>query len=443
MHRPVEGIMHRVRQILLSQEGLRDSALVVGVSGGLDSMVLLHVLAHVAPRLGIRIEAAHCHHGLRGRAADLDEKCVQEATTKLRVGFHTARFDVRGAADHSGESIEMAARRLRHRFLARTAVELGSRWVALAHHADDQAELVLLRLFRGAGSDGLSGMSLRSPSPADDRVQLLRPLLGFSRSELEEVAGKRQIRFRKDRSNLDPTILRNRIRHRILPFLCRQLTPALPRILNRVAEIAAAESEHLEAEATHWRQNGREDTFGTLSLALQRIVLRQRLLELGQIPDFDSIESLRTELRSPSRLKTPGGPEPVRDSQPTDEASLDLRRKGAVPWRSGLFRWTVTSKRPGRSPGTECLDADRVGIRAKIRIRRTGDFYQPLGMPAPSRLKNLLMARKVPRGDRDSRFVIEIPDGRIAWVEGLPPGETFKHSEKTRRWLRLWWEPGD
>lgn len=440
----MDGLSQQVRRILVDRAGLRGSALVVGVSGGLDSMVLLHALARIAPRLGIHIEVAHCHHGLRGREADRDEKLVRETATRLGVGFQSAKVDVRGAAESSGESVEMAARRLRHRFLAQTAVGLGTPWVVLAHHADDQAELVLLRLFRGAGSDGLSGMTWTSPSPADDRVRLVRPLLGHSRADLERVAAGNGIRFRNDRSNRDTRILRNRIRLRILPFLCRELTPALPRILNRVAEIASAEAEYLESEAARWRREGPESGFADLPLALQRTVVRQRLLELGQVPDFEGVETLREALSKPTPPSLPKASKaPLPHAFPRPEIPVGFGRSGSVAWRNGVFRWKITRTPPGpREPG-ECLDADRVGRRAVLRVRRKGDIYRPLGMPQTARLKGLLINHKIPREVRDSRLVVEIPDGRIAWVEGLPPGEDFRRHPGTRRWIRFWWEPGD
>jgi tRNA(Ile)-lysidine synthase len=418
---------------------------VLGVSGGLDSMVLLHAFARLAPELGLRPTAAHLHHGLRGRSADLDARLVETSCIRLGVAHREARL--RLAEDAStGESIEMKARRLRHRFLCETASLVGSDRIALAHHADDQAELVLLRIFRGAGSDGLGAMRPIAPSPSDPRVRVLRPFLGFTRAELAEIAAKESIPFREDRSNRDLSVPRNRVRHRILPFLIREISPALPRILGRMAAISAGESEYLNDQASRWRRTARKVRFDRLPLAIQRIVLRQELWEVGQDLAFEALEELRRKRvaleASGKRRVHPGGKERRRGPMATP-LPLALDRKGVTGIPGGRLEWRIVRRRRRKVPGVEQLDADLVGGSAVLRHRRPGDIYQPMGMDRPGRLKHLLINRKVPAEERAWRLVMEASDGQIAWVEGFPPAEPFKLTPTTRRFLVIRLVPGD
>ena len=151
--------------------------ILVAVSGGVDSMVLLHVLAALAEKHRWRIFVAHFNHRLRGRASDADEKFVRQMAKKLRLNYFGGGADVKAFATQSKLSIEMAARKLRHEFLAQTAREQKILTVALAHHADDQVELFFLRLLRGAGGEGLAGMKWRSPSPAGNNISYAVPRL--------------------------------------------------------------------------------------------------------------------------------------------------------------------------------------------------------------------------------------------------------------------------
>ncbi len=442
----MDHFLRRLRVILGEELSLKPGPMVVGVSGGLDSMVLLEALAKLAPDLGLQLTAAHLNHGLRGRASDLDAQLVERTCLRLGVPHHGARIRIADNDAATGESIEMKARRLRHRFLCEVASNAGSDRVALAHHADDQAELILLRIFRGAGADGLGGMRPVSPSPADPRVRLVRPFLGFKRSELKEFAETESIRFREDASNRDLSIPRNRIRHRILPFLMREISPALPRVLGRMAIIAAGESEHLNRQAERWRRSGRRGRFDRLPLALQRIVLRQELWEVGQDVGFEVLEEMRRKRASiESTGKVSAKAKAGRPLRACLEGPLPLAvdRKGIQEVPGGRLEWRLVRRRQKPTAGVEQFDADRLGDLAVLRHRRSGDLYQPMGMDRPGRLKRHFINRKVPMVERGKRLVLEAADGRIAWVEGFPPAEPFKLTDSTRRILLIRLALGD
>ena len=175
-------------------------------------MVLLHTLEKLSARHKWKIVVAHFNHRLRGRASDADEKLVRRTTVRMKLPVVVERADVKAFAKKSKLSIEMAARKLRHEFLARVARKKKIKTIAFAHHADDQVELFFLRLLRGAGGEGLGGMKWQSPSPADKTISLIRPLLDFSKAELFDFTRESKIRFRQDATNLSSDFLRNRIR---------------------------------------------------------------------------------------------------------------------------------------------------------------------------------------------------------------------------------------
>ncbi|HEU0037668.1 MAG TPA: tRNA lysidine(34) synthetase TilS, partial [Verrucomicrobiae bacterium] len=238
-----EHVGQSVRDRKLFRRGER---ILVAVSGGLDSMVLLHLLRPLAARNHWKLFVAHFNHQLRGRSSEADARLVGKTAATLDLPFSVGAGPVRALALERAESIEMVARELRHKFLARTATRLRIRRVALAHHADDQVELFFLRLLRGAGGEGIAGMKWQSPSPANPKLQLVRPLLDVSRADLEQFAQQNKIRFREDASNASRDFLRNRIRHELLPGLRDRFQPALNQTVLRLMKIVGAEAQFVE-----------------------------------------------------------------------------------------------------------------------------------------------------------------------------------------------------
>ena len=267
----------------------------MAVSGGVDSMVMLHLLARLSRRHGWRLAVAHFNHQLRGRSSDADERFVAQAAAALGLECHVGCGDVRALARRQRLSIEQAARSLRHRFLARMAKRFHFPTIALAHHADDQVELFFLRLFRGAGGEGLAGMKWRNPSPEDPTVELVRPLLALSKADLERLARRAKIAFREDASNRSTDILRNRIRHRLLPQLQREYQPAIASVVARMMDLAGAEAELVAATAQRWLARKAVSGFERLPVAVQRCCLKEQLVRAKLTPAFATIEALRRE----------------------------------------------------------------------------------------------------------------------------------------------------
>jgi tRNA(Ile)-lysidine synthase len=220
------------------EQGLvaRGDAVVVGVSGGIDSMVLLDLLCRLASPIGFRVSVAHVNHRLRGKASDGDEALVRK--TALRYGIP---FDVARLRPPKGDNLQDAARALRMRFFEAAATRQGSRAICLAHHQGDQAETILLHLLRGSGLGGLSGMR---PVSSLGEARLVRPLLFASRDDIARYAKERGIAFREDATNATVRYRRNSLRHRALPLL-REFNPRIEKHLALLAERIAEESDAL------------------------------------------------------------------------------------------------------------------------------------------------------------------------------------------------------
>jgi tRNA(Ile)-lysidine synthase len=265
---------------------------VVGVSGGVDSVVLFDLLR----RAGFaRLFVAHFHHGLRGREADRDAAFVRKLAKDADAVFAPGRGQARTRATQNKESLEQAARELRRRFLARAAKKHGAATVFLAHHANDAAETMLFHLARGTGRRGLG--SLRTEAPLENSTAIImRPLLGFTREEILDYARSRKLAWREDRSNRSRAFTRNRLRRDVLPALARAVghDPVPP--MARAADILAAEEEWLESLVTTEAQSAQLDV---RSLRHQPVARQRRLLRAwlaarteGAI-DFDTVEAAR------------------------------------------------------------------------------------------------------------------------------------------------------
>ncbi len=223
---------------------LGDRSVLVAASGGLDSCVLAHGLAELADRHGLRVVLGHVNHGLRGAQSEADQESVGELAGRLGVPWAAERVEPErlreGRGSRERPTLQEAARELRYRALRRLADRLGASRLATAHHADDQAETVMLRLLRGTGPDGLAGIPERSADGC-----LVRPLLRVPRAEIERYARERRIVWREDASNRDERFARNRLRERWLPGLARDFNPRLLRALADLAEAQQRDSEWL------------------------------------------------------------------------------------------------------------------------------------------------------------------------------------------------------
>ena len=408
----------------------RGDLILVAVSGGADSVALLHVLQRLRP-LGLRLAVAHLHHGIRGATADADAAFVRRLARRLDVPFIEERRDVPRQARMAGISLEMAARAARYAFFARTAHQVGAAAVAVAHTADDQAETILLRLARGAGPQGLGGME---PVSRRDGLKIIRPLLTIHRAEIVAFLKNHRLRWREDASNRDPHFLRNRVRHEILPLLERRLNPQIRTALLRTAEVLREENAWLDELATDAlgkcagpaRPTLSAQQLAALPLPLRRRALRLWLMRAGLATgrlDFEAVDSVLNLLDNLHGTKTVALGDGWRVVRRYDQLAVESNPPADPPtWRLLIqpYRGVIKEKsiQPGHLPARATLSAAAVGA-SPLRVRpwRPGDRMAPLGMDGAKKLQDIFTDAKVPREQRRHLPVVECR-GEIVWLPG-------------------------
>lgn len=297
---------------------------VVAVSGGADSSTLLLVLAQLREELGITLHVGHLHHGLRGADADEDLRFVQSLASELRVPFTAGRADIPADMARSRVSEELAGRRARYAFLCSLARQIGADRIATGHTADDQAETVLMRVLRGTGTEGLTGIPPVGTAPdphGGTPVLVIRPLIAVSRAEAVEYCRAHNVGFRTDPCNLKPDPLRNRIRTELIPILLDRYNANVTSALARLADVAREENALLEqltdeAWQTALCAASEDELVFCLSelpghRALLRRLVRRALLQLNpdHVPHYSAVERVvqAVEAGSAPRFDIEGG----------------------------------------------------------------------------------------------------------------------------------------
>lgn len=453
-----------------AEHGLHDTTVVVGVSGGPDSVCLLHLLNSAKDALRLQLHVAHLDHGLRGRESRGDALYVSRLAKSLRLPFTIERRDVKGFQRQWRCSLEEAAREVRYGFLSETAGRVSASCVVVGHTADDQVETILMHLIRGAGTRGLRGlrpeMVWRSRY-GEESLRIVRPLLEVSREQTLAYCQAQGLSPRLDSSNESPLFLRNRIRKELLPLL-QQFNADFSGGLLRLAAIAADDYAFVEECALAQRDSVSVPDkgmisfdlrrFSGLSPALQRVILYSSLEKLLGSPldiEWGHIEDMLSGLRKApgTRLSLPGGLTLYReydrallapaDARPCPLPPLSRQKKLKVPGETFLPGWRVvssisTTERGSRndSPRTAYLAADALGTDLVVRGRKPGDVFQPFGMDGSKKLQDFMVDARIPRSWRDSVPLVCSTAG-LVWVVGYRIAEIARITGKTKEVLRL------
>ena len=455
--------------------------IVVGVSGGADSVALLDVLRELSRRQGwaYHLTIAHMNHLLRD-TAEADAAFVADLAASLDIPCIVKRQDVAAEARRTGQGVEQAGRSLRYAFLRDAAVQAGAPYVAVGHHADDNAETILYRIVRGTHLRGLSGMPasrLMEGSP----VTLVRPLLSCRRAEIEGYCRRRSLSWRTDPTNADTRYRRNFIRHELLPLLREHLTPLVDDALHRLAG-AAAEAEAFLADlasgvilAARKDSSPRRSVLDAGLLAdhkpiLRRYALRAELERLGapmRAVDGELLSRLAelADQPPPAAVALPGGFVARREGL---ELIVEAPQEAAGPSRGSHARAAgpkdLPLDCPGRTvlddgrailcqvqpldaaafenhcrtrpDGVELLDADKVSGHLVCRYRRPGDTFRPLGCPGMQSVSDFLTNRKLPHRLREGVLCI-CDDAGIVYAAPLRIDDRVRITPATTRVLRI------
>ena len=448
-------MLDQVRELLRHDIGLEaGEKVVLAVSGGVDSMVLLDVFYRLAESLNIGLHVAHLDHRLRPEAA-ADGDFVEKISRERGLGFTRDQEEVYRFARQRGWSLEEAGRWLRYRFLDQVAQEQNSTKIALGHHAGDQAETVLLRLLRGSGTAGLGAMELAREG------RYLRPLLGFQRTEIEAYAQAAWVEFREDISNRDPRFIRNRIRSELIPYLQQHYNPNIVQVLGRTAQILKDEDRFLnetvqgKLDAVVHKWDERKiildvEQFLDYHIALQRRIIRTILQGLSKREgpfDFARIEAVLDlmsrdagvhEICSGLRAQRAGkffflyygkAPPVVQNIQIPGVAKISSH---GLLLKAQLFPVRAFPElKPHLGEARAAFDADLIGPHLQVRSPRPGDRFQPLGMEGHKKVSDFLIDLKWPRILRDEVLLLARGD-EVVWIVGLRPSNRCRVSRDTR-----------
>lgn len=431
--------------------------MLVGVSGGIDSSVLLHVLLKIKDRVTFSVGVAHLNHGLRGAESDRDEAFVRELAERYLVPFHSRRVDVKSYAHSEGLSLQHAGRDIRYSYFSELAHEHGYDRIAIGHTRDDQIETFIMRIIKGTGLRGLSSIPIR-------RGPVIRPLLQTYRSEIEAYAAEELVPHVEDSSNKKNAYQRNFIRHQLTPAF-EQLNPNfrerilfllddLTRLNGLFDQDARAFMESEVHAGIEWEMETRVQALRELHPETRYRVLSDMLEQLrpGLVPLRDHIRLIEGAIENVKPnvdVALPRGitarrvydrfffcttqpPQPIHGLFP-----IALGHNWLEAFHIALDAET-TEDWPQRfleDTGTAFFDFDKLG-QLTVRTFREGDRFVPLGMNQSVKLKDFFISRKIPLRERRTMPLL-LSDDQIIWVIGERINDQYKVTPETRRLLRV------
>ncbi|BBI30674.1 tRNA lysidine(34) synthetase TilS [Cohnella abietis] len=424
-----------------------DSAVVAAISGGPDSMALLHILRAMAEEEPFRIIVAHVNHQFRGAESDAEAAMVGRLAAEWGLPFESAELNVPAYILDTGMNTQSAAREKRYEFLKQVAHKHSCSYLLTGHHADDQAETVLMRVIRGTGVSGLAGIPARRK---DEQLELIRPLLRINKCELLDYCKRNGVPYAVDSSNVDRHYFRNAVRLDLLPLL-EQYNPKLKESLVRLATMAAADDDYMQDQTlqafkekvTPYGEGFRLERrwFRGLHIALQRRLIKLILncsANPRQMLDFQHVEEILTALVREHPTTTQldigdgwvlkreydevyigqGFPSEVGFSYTiTDTASEVLIEEAGQRVILEHLEGFIPYARSGLQEAS--FDAGQIKFPIQIRSRMPGDLIQPYGLNGTKKVQDMFIDAKVPRSRRDKIPILVDGDNRVLWIPGM------------------------
>jgi tRNA(Ile)-lysidine synthase len=431
-------------------------SIIAAVSGGIDSVTLLHLLSRIQRKHGLRLIVAHFNHQLRGKESDLDEAFARRLATKYGYVSAIGRGDITGLSRKRKISIQEAARELRYRFLEDVLKDHNADKIATAHNANDNAETVLLNLCRGTGISGLSGIPVYRPD-----LHLIRPLLFATRPGIEAYAKRNGLRYRTDSSNRKFHYKRNIIRKKVLPVLAKSLNPKVVETLNRDSEIFSRLEDMILRDANAALETlTRKKTDDTLLLDLSEFkklhpYMQETIVELAAKPftgiplESKGVASVLSLLSSQTgaRVEVSSRLTVYRDRKHlvflsgARKLKLEEEVRANKSYEFGTIRFSSSIVHPKdvhwtHDRHTEYVDADKLNKRLILRSWKQGDRFVPFGMEKPKKLSDFFIDEKIPRYEKGSILVLE-SHGNIMWVCGVRLDNRYRITPSTKRVLKL------
>ncbi len=457
----------KVFETIRKHKLLEGEYVVVGISGGPDSVCLLSILNSLSPKLEIKLHAVHINHMLRGKEADDDEEYVITLCKKLNIPLIVKKIDIRTLAKNKGISLEEAGREARYEEFGKILEELGKGVVAVAHNKNDQAETILMHLVRGTGLNGLKGMEYK-------RGAIVRPLLDIRREEIEDYCTSNLLNPRTDSSNLESIYTRNKVRLELIPSINRLFDRDIIESLCRMASVVAEDSDFIEDNAFKvYNKCIQKRDSNTLELDADKIrtshpsiakrVLRMAINELrGDLKGIEAIhlESIQNiietgvtgkhitipggicvklsygllKLYEPDTLVTAADFEMLLDMT----GSTELSDKGYIIEADIIEEVESFKDYQGVSQNAyqQFFDCGKLISGIYIRNRRNGDVFKPLGSSGTKKLKEYFIDKKIPRELRDNIPLIA-KNNEIIWIVGHRTSDKFKVTENTKSVLKI------
>lgn len=434
---------------------------IVGVSGGPDSMCLLHLLMTLKDDYSLEIIASHINHGLRGSEADEDEMYVKKFCSENNIKFTSIKEDVHKISVERNISCESAGRDLRYEFFNKVKDENKGDKIAVAHNLNDQAETVLMRLIRGAALEGLGGIK-----PVRDKLYI-RPLLFCTRSEIEEYCEKNNLNPRIDHTNFENIYARNKIRLELIPYIERNFNKDIINTLSRLSENLRLDSDYMKHEAEKKYKTyctNKEDRviiskegFLEHEAIVSRVIRKAFLGLLGHLNNFEKkhiCQVIELQKRNTGRaIMLPN--ELIAFNNYGDIHIYAKENNPLVPIESKEYKLNIGENLISELGLTICIDEmelkqasygnqenlkyfdmDKVQEDISLRFRKNGDKFSPLGISGHKKLKDVFIDMKVPREERD-RIPLICFGSEIAWIAGYKISNKFKIDNGTKRVLRM------
>jgi tRNA(Ile)-lysidine synthase len=449
----------------------RYTKVVAAVSGGPDSMALLHLLKTMSEEEPFQIVVAHVNHQFRGAESDAEAELVGRAAKQWGLPFETAALDLPNYIADTGMNAQSAAREKRYRFLKQVAKKYASSYLLTGHHADDQAETLLMRLIRGTGPGGLAGIPMRRK---DEDLELIRPLLRITKGELLDYCKLNGVPFAIDSSNVDRHYFRNEIRLDLIPLLEKH-NPKLKASLVRLADMAAADDDYMEAQTLEAFKEGitpsgegfrlERGRFRGLHVALQRRLIKlilncssnpRQMLEFKHIEEIQA--AISQERPTVARLDIGDGwvmkreyeelyigpslPESIGFDYIVDRVMkrVDIAETGD---RVRLERLEGSDPAVPANRDEAYFDEGLLQFPLRIRSRLPGDLMHPYGLNGTKKVQDMFVDAKVPRSRRDSLPLLVNGDGQVLWIPGMRRSRYALVTADTRTTLRFTYVGGE